>query len=622
MKVKIFPTSSNLYQDQAQVLYDYYRQAAERIVVEEEAIEAKQKEQEARKAEIETKLAGVWVWLFCFIIPYFIKKKALEKELAVVEAELSSLAAAHKAIYRDYKVSKLGVAFVPVAEQVLYGNQSFVVDYTGQHEIQELSIQIPRQNALLAQTISQIQALSVEAPLVEGYEDTESIDTDQYSTSIQELPQNDYLGTLERSLRTITYCLGDLETRSVNLPLVPKGDDYIKFLQEYGATTLEEGAKVLPIYAIENYQEGIQRFEELNKLRESVSSQTEEFSSVLKQMMTTMAHTVQTVSALKVASTEKLVNSSNKTLYQILKAPYNHYSSRLEYDEIERIRLEQFDYSQDLQGYQPFNLRPSSRMSYNPMTSMWVAEDGSQDALPFGMHQLYEEIVAPVVQNLMEETRIERLKIYNQIKDQKVSYLNKWHQDTEAFYMANRQEAGDLKTEMQKTLGEYVEACNNLAALKKTEASMSGDNFDEEATGEAMQNDVENTAAESVVAFEQQAQEFIRLQDEFEAFMERLTEDINLKAERFGHIEYYDAKLRDGYANSVATATAGIAQLEERRRHLALTNPYLAREASLLPEPQVESLTGEHLTINLEAQVHHALGKLQEEEQNTQRSNA
>lgn len=31
------------------------------------------------------------------------------------------------------------------------------------------------------------------------------------------------------------------------------------------------------------------------------------------------------------------------------------------------------------------------------------------------MHQLYEKIVAPGVQNLMEDNHIDRLKIYNQI---------------------------------------------------------------------------------------------------------------------------------------------------------------------------------------------------------------
>ena len=48
MKGKIFSSSDNLYQDQAQILFDYYRQSAEKIVKEEERIEseiAKQKEQ-------------------------------------------------------------------------------------------------------------------------------------------------------------------------------------------------------------------------------------------------------------------------------------------------------------------------------------------------------------------------------------------------------------------------------------------------------------------------------------------------------------------------------------------------------------------------------------------------
>lgn len=36
---KIFKDSSNIYQDEAKVLFNYYQQAAERIVKEEERIE-------------------------------------------------------------------------------------------------------------------------------------------------------------------------------------------------------------------------------------------------------------------------------------------------------------------------------------------------------------------------------------------------------------------------------------------------------------------------------------------------------------------------------------------------------------------------------------------------------
>ena len=58
----------------------------------------------------------------------------------------------------------------------------------------------------------------------------------------------------------------------------------------------------------------------------------------------------------------------------------------------------------------------------------------------------------------MNETRIERLKIYNHIKDQKISYLNKWHQDTEDFYGRNRAESADLINLMRASLRDYVAA--------------------------------------------------------------------------------------------------------------------------------------------------------------------
>lgn len=49
---KIFQESSNIYQDEAKVLYSYYQQAAERIVREEERIE-----QEIASLETEKKVS-------------------------------------------------------------------------------------------------------------------------------------------------------------------------------------------------------------------------------------------------------------------------------------------------------------------------------------------------------------------------------------------------------------------------------------------------------------------------------------------------------------------------------------------------------------------------------------
>ena len=52
---KIFPESVNIYQDQARILFNYYQQAAEKIVKEEEEIENKIKSVKEEVAEIENK---------------------------------------------------------------------------------------------------------------------------------------------------------------------------------------------------------------------------------------------------------------------------------------------------------------------------------------------------------------------------------------------------------------------------------------------------------------------------------------------------------------------------------------------------------------------------------------
>jgi len=239
---------------------------------------------------------------------------------------------------------------------------------------------------------------------------------------------------------------------------------------------------------------------------------------------------------------------------------------------------------------------------------MWTAEDGSVVNLPFGVHQIYEEIVAPVVQNLMNETRIERLKIYNHIKDQKIGYLNKWHQDADAFYRANRQESADLINLMQASLRDYIAAYNTLASLKKTEESMEQSQGSLDATVVA----VTDNSAEVLAAFEMQSKEFQNVQADFEAYMERLKEDIDLKAERFGHIEYYDASLRDGRSKDIAVATSEVHDLDERRRPLITVNPLFAKVSELPPTPGIENITFEHISLNLPAMAKNALNELNE----------
>ncbi len=614
MSGKIFPESSNIYEDQAKILFNYYQQAAEKIVREEERIEKEIAIIEEEKTLKTKELSKSKNWLFIFfllfpIIIYLVKKSSLKKALTDLDAKINEFKNQHKEIFRDFKVTKLGVAYIPIAEQIKYEDKSFIVDYTGSIEDSEITLQLTRQNDLLIETINELESLSDEAPIVETSNDIEPIETDKYSRSIQQINQHDYFGKLERSLRTISYCMSDIDSVSVSLPLVGDNSEYLQSLNEYATNEAYNGNPILNIFDNEKYADSIAKFQELNKLKDSLSNKTTQFEDVLKGLMTTMANSVQAISALKIASTDKIIFESNKLLFQILKSPYNHYSPMLEYNEIERIRNEKFDYSESIQGYEPFQLKPSSRVKYNLLTGMWTAEDGSTTNFPFGVHQIYEEIVAPVVQNLMQENRIERLKIYNHIKDQKIEYLNKWHQDTDSFYRANRAESSDIINLMQESLREYVAAYNTLVSLQKTEDSMasSGGSLDSTVVN------ISDNTAETLIAFEMQSKEFQNIQNSFEDYMERLKEDIDLKAEKFGHIEYYDAKLRDGHSNEIAVAAGEVRDLEERRKPLASVNPLFAKVSDLPPSPNIENITFEHISLNLPNIAKNALNNLQPE---------
>ena len=609
MTGKIFPESANIYQDQAKILFNYYQQVAEKIVKEEERIEKEIKSLEERKVMIQSEIGTVTFWILTVLtlsIYYFWKTKDVAKKIAEIDERIAEFQKQHKEIFRDYKVSKLGVAYVPVADQIKYEDKSFIVDYTGRVDESEVVLQMSRRNDLLVDTIGKLDALSSEAPIVEKSDEIETIETDDYSTSIQQINQHDYLGSLERSLRTIAYCMDDLEVSSVSLPLVQDNSEYLSNLNEFATRDVPQDAQVVEVFDKERYVGPVEKFQALNKLKDSLSTETQQFEAVLKNLMVTMANSVQTISALKVASVDKVIFESNKVLFNILKSPYNHYSPTLEYEEIERIREEKFDYSEDVQNYEPFNLKQSSRMKFNLVTGMWTSEDGNTSNVPFGVHQIYEEIVAPVVQNLMQETRIERLKIYNHIKDQKISYLTKWHQDTEAFYRANRAESSDIINLMQESLREYVAAYNTLASLKKTENAMANTNSIDSTVVK-----VEENQEETLVAYEYQSQEFMKVQNEFEDYMERLKEDIDVKAAKFGHVEYYDAKLRDGYSNEVAVAADQVHALDERRKELATVNPHFAKTSEIPPQPSVEDITFEHISLNLPVIAKNALEKIE-----------
>jgi len=162
---------------------------------------------------------------------------------------------------------------------------------------------------------------------------------------------------------------------------------------------------------------------------------------------------------------------------------------------------------------------------------------------------------------------------------------------------------------MRASLRDYIAAFNTLASLKKTEESMSNSGGSLDAT--VVETD--ENGADILVEFEIQSKGFQDVQADFENFMEKLKEDIDYKAEKFEHIDYYDALLRDGNSKDIAVAASEVHEFEERRKALASVNPLFAKNSEIPPLPSIEALTHEHFSLNLPAIAKNSLNELENE---------
>lgn len=642
MKGKVFAASRDIYQDQAKVVFDFYRAAAEKIVSEELEIEGKIKEKETLKAhgneilaqkesgvKMAMILSGISVVLAIagFVMEWHIliallpiagavwmswnsKKKKTEEEVALVDQAIGALKEKHKQIFRDYKVDKLGVAYVPVASRIPYENKSFLVDYTGSESLMDFDLQRVNNQKLLNEKVSELNGLVSEAPIVESSDDVTEVDSDNYSRSIQKVKYYDYFTSIDRNLRILGNCLKDVTTSSVRLPAIKPDSPYVNTLNEYASTTTGDSL-VLEIFDTKRFDGEIRNFNELSNTRLALATNNQQFESVLRELIKKVAISVQVISTLKVASANKMVDDSNKLLFKILKASYNHYSSELEADEITKMRTEDFNYSESVERYTPFQLKPSSKVRYNVTSDCWVAEDGSKTTVPFSINQIQEEIIAPIVQNLLMESRVERLRIYNNIKDQKINYLNQWHQDTENFYARNRTTSDDLKNLMRGNLTKFLAAQTTLTSLEAMKESMAKKHKE----GDANQITDKNSSAEMLAAYELQAKDFEKIQNDFEDYMTRLKDDIDERAENFAYIEYYDGSLRDKLAKDIVSAGDSADMLDVRRRPLLAVNPLYAKVSELPPTPDVEAITDEHMSINLNVIAERSLAELDKQGQ-------
>lgn len=617
----IFRDSKNLYQDQAKVLFNYYKQAAEKIVHEEMELESliQKAENELRSMETdypaeiarqEQKIKTMTLigYLTCIVLVgigiLIWVSNSLKPQLArfIDEAnnatnqkkqQINELKRSHSNIRRDYKVNKLGVVYVPVASHIPFEDKNFVLDFTGSVPDLGFTLSSLKQPESIKENVVELKSLIENVPLVESSEDVEMVDTSEYSTSMQEAPLYDFMGAIDRHMRNLGFMLRDVNRVSVSLPIITPESPEMAFLKKHG-TTDTGNAPVCQIFDLQAHNSNIEAFEKLNDMKKGLDDSSGEFIEFFKGLMAQLAESAQILTQMKVSCSNKVLQYSNAIFMNTLRTSFNHYSPLLEADEIERIRTTDFNFQDSVGDYTPFVMNPSSRMRYDLFSQNWVADDNSRSSFPFGVHQIHEEVLMPVISNLMEETRIERLKIYNHIKDQKLDYLNQWHRDTEDFYGRNRAESNDLINRMRETFAEYSSSLNTLKALQETEKQMG-----ESGKLDSSKVQAKSNQAETLATFELQGNQFMQQQEDFMDYMDRLKEDIDAQAEKFGFIEYFEASLRDKEVHQMALASDNLQDIEPRRKGLIGAGAHFATLSDIPPEPKIEPKAYEDFTMNL-----------------------
>ena len=597
---KIFADSANTYDDQAKVAFDYFRRAAEKIIAEEDSINQQREQAEnaikAAAEEIETghKLIKFWFWLIIPLLIGYLKIQNGKKIQAAKESELADLNQKFAGIKRDYQISKLDVAYVPIATEVPFDGKSFLLDDTGNAVKKDFVLTRINEHQAFLETMHNLQYKKDHTPVSEAGETPENIQAKNLVPSFEKVTMHDHLGGLDRDLRAASYFLNDVTKDSISLPIINPDDQYVNFLEKHCITDTEN-QPVLNVYN-NDYSDDLQRFHEISQMQKQLSADGVPLDCVLEKFILELAEYVQLLGRTKIASISKLLHIGSETLLNSFKASYNHYSPELTKDEVERLQEENFDFqNQEGGSIKPFLLSSGCKVRYDAISGNWVANDGSRVATPLGIHQIQEEIISPLVQNLLQETRIERLRITNDIVNQKLNYIKEWQKEVDDFYGRGRSEGSDVINQMQLTLGEFTTAFSQYQTFQETEKSLiSGDS---DAISEMKVS--ENSQAAQIQVFQEQADNIEEKKKEFSDYVERLQEEIEQRAEEFRYTCDFEAKLRDGNSKDMVMSILNTDELDDRRKALLAANAYIAVNAQLPPEPVVNDQLYEKLAVDL-----------------------
>ena len=637
---KIFLDAANNAEAKAKVVYNYYKQAAEKIIAEEDAIDAKIasanediKQLEARIAsettqmEANEKSKGIWKIVCLIIIPCILvfplvlflgyKKKVKENQEQIEmfgndikkkKEEIEKLVENRKNVRRSYKIHKLQVVNVPIAKRVPYKDKSMLLDLTNSFENTKLSFSFLRHPEDFSKSIDKIEESVNAIPVVETTEDTESIDTSEYSLSMQEIKMNDFVGNMDRTLRDISYELGEKDTTNITIPIIPPKSDYASFISD---VTTTEKKDVVNVFDSTDVDVAANQLNVLNRQKQELEKErsSDEYVRYLEKLMTQTADVVQNVLQQKNANSLSLVEYYNNVFARVLSSSFNHYSSTLEGEEIERLKEATFDFK-DANEYQYFNLRDSSRVKFDLFNNGFVTEDDVPEKNVFSIHQVNDEIIMPVIRNLLRENRVKRLDIYNDTLKEKRDYVQRWNEEVQDFYGRNRTELQRLTTEAEKEMKQFRTDIGVMTQLV--------DALNKMGTNGGMVENGKSVKQEELVAYNEFIKGMERTQEDLDSYMDRLKDDIETTTDRFNYIEYYDTSLVDEDAQDVAKSMdfENLKVLDDRRKDLIKVSPYVATYATLPPALSTEESLYESVAEDLPNYAREKIAESREFEEN------
>lgn len=638
MQGKLYQDSSSIYEDEARILFDYFSQAADRIIEEENKATARIEEakdslnrafQDGKKKKIRNTIlfilaligaaslfyigeakpsyivAGLaFIFFFMLLSSIFSSKAKIAEERAKVKESEE----AFSVIRRNYRVDKLGVAYVPVAKKIPFGSQSITVDLSGAVQDENFELISINEPDKFENDVNAFKKTLSSVPLVEGSRIASNVDTADFSPSMQEVPIYDYLSSISNGISTIETDLKNVDKKSVSIPVIVPGSETMDFLSKCG-TTEPEDYPVVNVFDSSSVEPKLNVLLDIYNQRKNTSTGDEK---ALENLISLIGISAQTIVGSKMNCSAAILEYNNGIFANVLKSPYRNYSPKLEAETIEEIKSMNFNFVDMAETYRPFKFKESSLMKFDLYSGSWIDETGGRTSMPFGLHQIQEEIFMPIVNNLMEENRIERRKIYERIQTQKLEYLNKWHTETQDFYGRNRDTSDTLKSNIIEALSSYNSSYATWKAIKDTISKM-----DEQQSllGGKIEND-NTTASSMIIAAEQANNNFKALEEEFDAYMERLQDDIDEKADKFGRVTYYEAYLYASEAQKAAVAAGNVSSFDSRKLKLAKASPYLAEYGTLPPQPSVDDEVYVIMDKNLASEASDLLNKLHEDESN------